>query len=168
MSRDKLSTAAILVCMVAAVSTLPAMMIVGGLQPPTVVNYYYTTNPTNTTNTTATAAPNAPATVIGEAMRKRGITVQTAAPILKPGGLLGTLTSRNGTPTLSPPKHVDLKSALDTVATERDEVCANPECGHPKSQHSSIGCWAFGWICTCAEFKVKKPVVAPQMESEKP
>jgi hypothetical protein len=43
-----------MVCMVSAISTLPAMLIVGGLQPPTIVNYYYTTNPTNTTTTNTT------------------------------------------------------------------------------------------------------------------
>jgi hypothetical protein len=54
MAREKLATVAIIVCMVAAISTLPAMLIVGGLQPPTVINYYYETNPTNNTTTTNT------------------------------------------------------------------------------------------------------------------
>jgi hypothetical protein len=54
MERNKLATLAIMVCMVSAVSTLPAMLIVGGLQPPNTVNHYYTTNQTNTTVTNTT------------------------------------------------------------------------------------------------------------------
>ncbi len=53
MAREKLATAAIIVCMVAAVSTLPALLIAGSIPQPVVHNYYQTTT-TNTpiTNTT--------------------------------------------------------------------------------------------------------------------
>jgi len=54
MDREKTASLAIIICMVSAISTLPAMLIVEGLQPPTLINYYYTTNPTNTTTTTNT------------------------------------------------------------------------------------------------------------------
>jgi len=55
MERDKnrIATAAIIVCMVSAVSTLPAFLIAGILQQPIVNNYYQTTTTTTPiTNTT--------------------------------------------------------------------------------------------------------------------
>lgn len=33
------------------------------------------------------------------------------------------------------------------------DACAS--CGHGRDQHTSIGCWAYGWICTCEGFKAK-------------
>ncbi|MEX2680762.1 MAG: hypothetical protein Q6373_004130 [Candidatus Sigynarchaeota archaeon] len=46
MARESLATAAIIVCMVAAVSTLPALLIAGSLPQPVVNNYYQTTTTT--------------------------------------------------------------------------------------------------------------------------
>jgi len=52
MAREKLATAAIIVCMVAAVSTLPAMLIAGSIPQPVVNNYYNDNTTNNTTNNT--------------------------------------------------------------------------------------------------------------------
>jgi len=49
MERNNLATAAIIVCMVCAVSTIPALMIAGSFQQPSVVNDYSTDKRTNTT-----------------------------------------------------------------------------------------------------------------------